>query len=80
MYRAIMTPSEHNRIVHIPREYWDKEVEVLVLPFSYPTVNKNIEGSAKNWQAFIEATYGSFAETPLERPEQGVYEQREAFS
>ncbi|MFN8442284.1 MAG: hypothetical protein U0175_15990 [Caldilineaceae bacterium] len=32
-----------------------------------------------SWQAFVAATYGSFAEAPLERSEQGLHEEREVL-
>ena len=32
-----------------------------------------------NWQRFIEETYGSLADDPIERGEQGHYEIREAI-
>jgi len=32
-----------------------------------------------NWQNFINNTYGSFLDAPIEKPNQGQYEQRELF-
>ena len=34
MYREIVTPTDQNNIIHIPQEYWNKQVEVLVLPLN----------------------------------------------
>jgi len=34
MYREIITPNIHNHMIQIPQEYWNQEVEILVLPFS----------------------------------------------
>ena len=35
---------------------------------------------ASNWHQFIEETYGSLADAPIERGEQGQYEIREAIT
>jgi len=34
MYREVFTPDIHNNMIQIPKEYWNQEVEILVLPFS----------------------------------------------
>lgn len=34
MLREIITPKTHNYTVHIPLEYLNRPVEILVLPFS----------------------------------------------
>ena len=34
MYREIITPSDQNNIIQIPKEYWNRQVEVLVLPLN----------------------------------------------
>jgi hypothetical protein len=34
MYREIITPSDKNNIIQIPKEYWNKQVEILVLPLN----------------------------------------------
>ena len=34
MYREIVTPTVQNNVIHIPQEYWNKQVEVLVLPLN----------------------------------------------
>lgn len=45
-----------------------------------PPVNSRIRKEQElSWQAFVSATYGSFAEAPLERPEQGMLEEREVL-
>ena len=33
----------------------------------------------KNWNRFIETTYGSLRDTPIKRGRQGTYEQRDSF-
>ncbi len=36
MVREIVTPQSQEYILNIPEEYIDKEIEILILPFSYP--------------------------------------------
>jgi hypothetical protein len=38
------------------------------------------EAQLSNWSNFIEQTYGSFADEPLERGDQGQYEVREPLA
>ena len=40
MLREIIRPTSENYNIHIPKEYINKEIEILILPFSY---NKNSE-------------------------------------
>lgn len=77
MYREIIIPDKNNRIIEIPKEYWNQEVEILVLPFSYDKKEKI--NSKDNWEKFIEKTYGSFIDDPIDRPNQGKYEVRDIF-
>ncbi len=35
MYREIIIPDKNNRTIQISKEYWNQEVEILVLPFSH---------------------------------------------
>ena len=35
MVREIIIPSSNNYNIHIPEEYINKEIEILILPFSY---------------------------------------------
>lgn len=37
MQREIVTPQSDEYTVHIPKEYINTKVEILVLPFSYPS-------------------------------------------
>jgi len=34
MYREIITPSDQNNMIQIPKEYWNKQVEILVFPLT----------------------------------------------
>jgi len=36
MLREIIKPQSEEYILHIPKEYLNHEVEILVLPFTYP--------------------------------------------
>ena len=42
-------------------------------------LRQELEGTQKpgDWQAFLRSTYGSLRDTPIERGQQGVVEQRE---
>lgn len=35
MYREIVTVSNEDYIIKIPKEYLNQEIEILILPFSY---------------------------------------------
>ncbi|HPG41423.1 MAG TPA: DUF758 domain-containing protein [bacterium] len=39
-------------------------------------VKNRIKEGSTDWQIFIDTTYGSLAENPIERAEQGSYEER----
>ena len=43
MYREIITPTNQKHIIEIPKEYLNKEVEILILPFSYVAKKKSIK-------------------------------------
>lgn len=43
MLREIIRPQEEIYKLHIPKEYLNTEVEILVLPFSYPGKNMDID-------------------------------------
>jgi len=34
MYRKIITPTDKNNMIQIPKEYWNEQVEILVLPLN----------------------------------------------
>lgn len=35
MVREIIKPTSESYVLHIPKEYINQEVEILILPFSY---------------------------------------------
>ncbi|MEA3354028.1 MAG: hypothetical protein U9Q33_09460 [Campylobacterota bacterium] len=43
MLRQIILPTEEHYDLHIPKEYLNHEVEILVLPFSYSKEAKEIQ-------------------------------------
>lgn len=40
MLREIIKPTSEYYSIHIPKEYINQEIEILVLPFSYEKENK----------------------------------------
>jgi len=42
MLREIVTPQSRQHIVHIPEEYINTKVEILVLPFANVESNKSV--------------------------------------
>ena len=50
---------------------------IKALGSSEPPPMEPGEAQLASWSAFIEQTYGSFADAPLERGDQGHYEVRE---
>lgn len=58
MLRQIIKPTSEFYSVHIPKEYINQEVEILVLPFSYPikdadreiqTTHKSLAGALRKY-------------------------------
>lgn len=58
MLRQIIKPTSEFYSVHIPKEYINQEVEILVLPFSYPvedieskiqTTRKSLAGALRKY-------------------------------
>jgi hypothetical protein len=54
--------------------------EVLVTVESIGTEGEATEASVMPWHEFVEQTYGSCADLQLERPGQGVFENREPIA
>jgi len=72
-------------IVNLTRETLKKEIDKIdeiYLDILYKVISafKPTEKLPQdNWQEFVNTTYGSFIDEPLERPNQGEYEKRELF-
>jgi hypothetical protein len=47
MLREIITPQSNEHIIHIPQEYINTKVEILVLPFN-DSLTKNVKENKKN--------------------------------
>lgn len=66
-------------------EVLDRIIKALVNPSElvaatpHNTVDVQNESEMLNWRRFIEETYGSLADDPIERGQQGQYEVREAI-
>jgi hypothetical protein len=43
MLREIIIPQSDEYMIHIPKEYINTKVEILVLPFAYPKVKEEKE-------------------------------------
>lgn len=68
--------------VQLPAEYREKNVNVTIIvePVDADITDKPQERDANGWPiGFIERTYGSLADDPLERLPQGELEVREAI-
>jgi hypothetical protein len=52
-------------------------IKALVSP---PELDATSQRATSSWNQFIEETYGSLADDPIERGEQGQYEIREAIA
>ena len=48
MYREIVTPTDQNNMIQIPKEYWNQQVEILVLP-----LNKKEKNIKRNLQELL---------------------------
>jgi hypothetical protein len=51
MYREIITPSDKNNIIQIPKEYWNKQVEILVFPLN--EMVQKVKDKKKNLQELL---------------------------
>lgn len=62
----------------IGREQADRDVLVTVRPLSDDEAASRPR-TQEEWEAFVERTAGKWQGEPLERPEQGEYEERRGF-
>lgn len=67
-------PDEYLEVLH-------KIIRALAAPSGEILAIEEIRQAAQmtEWQAFVQATFGCLAATPLERSPQGTYEVREAM-
>ena len=59
-------------------QYLEMSFQIIKV-FEYPP-QPEAEEPADDWSAFVQATYGSLADDPIERGTQGSYELREALA
>lgn len=55
-------------------------IKALINPSVPVAATSQIDVQISNWHNFIEQTYGSLADDPIKRGEQGQYEVREAIT
>jgi hypothetical protein len=71
-------------MIHVPAEFQDRDVEVIILPLSQNGVGKEaklIERDAMGYPiGFFERTAGSLADDPIERAPQGDFDLREEIN
>ena len=65
-------------IDHVQDQYIEMIFQIIKV-FEYPP-QPGSEELADDWSAFVQATYGSLADDPIERGAQGSYELREALA
>jgi hypothetical protein len=64
MIREIIRPSSSNYNIHIPEEYINQEVEILILPFSH---NKENNLSNQDIKALLASVSEGLEEDDLKR-------------
>jgi len=70
MLRQIIKPTSEFYNIHIPEEYINQEVEILVLPFSYP--NKSVEDKIKTTQKSLAGALHKYANSALIESEKEI--------
>ena len=51
MYREIITPTDQNNMIQIPKEYWNEQVEILVFPLNETA--QSVKQKKKNLQELL---------------------------
>lgn len=64
MIREIIRPSSSNYSIHIPEEYINQELEILILPFSH---SKEHDPSNQNIKALLASVSEGLEEGDLKR-------------
>jgi len=70
MLRQIIKPTSEFYNLHIPKEYINQEVEILVLPFSYP--DKYVENKIKTTQKSLAGALHKYANPILIESEKDI--------
>jgi len=72
--------GDGNVTLSLPQRYAGQDLEVVLVVQPAAPLSAQPTPEELGWPpGFFEQTYGSFRDTPLERPEQGEYEVREPF-
>lgn len=66
MIREIIRPSSSNYNIHIPEEYINKEIEILILPFS---LTEKSHGSKQNLKILLASVFEGLEDNDLKRQE-----------
>lgn len=75
--RKTQTADTQQLAIKIPKSFVHKKLEIIIMPVESNRVEQPGTGWPKN---FFAKTAGCFAEMPLVREEQGVYEKREEMA
>ena len=71
MLREIIKPTSENYNIHIPKEYINTEVEILVLPFTYYDKSDKKENISKNKKS-LAGSLKEYANTSLIESEKDI--------
>ena len=66
MLRKIIKPTSENYNLHIPREYINQEIEILVLPFVYTTKDENDKNIKNDFKQLSKKTAGLLSERKID--------------
>ena len=66
MIREIIRPSSSNYNIHIPEEYINKEIEILILPFY---LNEKSQVSKQNLKTLLASVFERLDDNDLKRQE-----------
>lgn len=62
MLREIITPQSDEYMIHIPKEYINTKVEILVLPFAYAN-EKTIQKSKNKSKISLRGVFNEYADS-----------------
>jgi hypothetical protein len=71
MLRQIIKPTSEHYDLQIPKEYLNHEVEILVLPFSYPS-DKEITNNKKENTRSLAGALSQYANPSLIKKEKDI--------
>lgn len=74
MLREIITPQSDEYTIHIPKEYINTKVEILVLPFAY-TNEKMIQASQNKSKTSLRGVFSKYADSSKVALEDNAWKQ-----